>query len=349
MTASGAAPGCNPTANTGALSGTQEESAVARHWFRCSQATVLSAGGVMSSIGAPNLNRFYFIGAAAIACAACGGGDATLEPPSALPAEVILVAGNIATCGSTNDEATAAILDTLPGRIFTLGDNVLPNGSAEAYRDCYGPSWGRHKARTWASLGNHEYNLNDPTPSFDYFGDRLGPRGLGYYSMDLGNWHIIVLNVNDKVAFEEGSAQDQWLQADLVANTKTCTLAIWHNPRFLSSNTVGWTSNALIEELWSRLYAAGVDVVLNGQQHHYERFPPMTPTGSPDNARGIREFNVGTGGESTEMPTAIAQHSEARSDAFGVLKLTLDAGAYSWQFVPTIPGHFSDTGSGTCH
>ena len=287
------------------------------------------------------------LGVGAAAFSGCGG-SSPVEPPPVLPPETILVAGNIATCGTTNDEGVAAILDTLAGTIFTLGDNAFPSGSAEAYRDCYGPSWGRHKARTYAALGNHEYNI-DPTPSFDYFGDRVGPRNLGYYSVDLGNWHVIVLNVNDQVAFEEGSAQDQWLQADLAAHSKTCTLAIWHNPRFLSSNTVGWTSNAYITALWDRLYAAGVDVVLNGQQHQYERFPPLTPTGSPDNARGIREFNVGTGGESTEMPIAIAQYSEALSDAFGVLKLILDAGSYSWEFVPMVPGQFSDTGSGTCH
>jgi acid phosphatase type 7 len=281
--------------------------------------------------------------------AGCGGGDAPLEPPAPLPAEVILVAGNIATCGTTNDEATAAILDTLAGTVFTLGDNAFPNGSAAAYRDCYQPSWGRHKARTYAALGNHEYNSGSASASFDYFGDRAGPADLGYYSRDLGNWHIIVLNVNDTIGFEEGSAQDQWLQADLAAHSKACTLAIWHNPRFFSSNTVGWTSNAFVTVLWERLYAAGVDVALNGQQHQYERFPPMTPTGTPDDVRGIREFNVGTGGESTELPIAIAQHSEIRSDAFGVLKLTLDAGSYRWEFVPTMQGQFSDAGSGTCH
>lgn len=281
--------------------------------------------------------------------AGCGGDGSAVEPPESLPAEVILVAGNIATCGTTNDEATAGILDTLTGTVFTLGDNAFPSGSTEAYSDCYQPTWGRHKARTYATLGNHEYNLGNASASFDYFGDRAGPRGLGYYSRDLGNWHIIVLNVNDQVEFEQGSAQDQWLQADLAANTKACVLAMWHNPRFFSSNTMGWTSNAFVTPLWERLYAAGVEVVLNGQQHQYERFPPMTPTGMPDEARGIREINVGTGGESTEMPIAMAQHSEVVSDAFGVLKLTLDAGSYSWQFVPTVPGQFNDTGSGTCH
>lgn len=286
---------------------------------------------------------------AALLISSCGGDGGPVEPPGPLPAETILVAGNIATCGTTNDEATATLLESLSGTVFALGDNAFPDGSAAAYRDCYDPSWGRHKARTYAALGNHEYNLGNAAASFDYFGSRAGPRELGYYSLDLGNWHVVVLNVNDAVSFEEGSAQDQWLQADLAANSKVCTIAFWHNPRFFSSNTLGWTSNAFITTLWERLYDAGVDLVVNGHQHHYERFPPMTPTGSPDEARGIRQFNAGTGGESTEMPVAIAQHSEVRSDAFGILRLTLDAGTYAWEFVPVVSGQFSDSGTGTCH
>ena len=286
--------------------------------------------------------------------AACGGGSTTpTEPPPPLPAEVILAAGNIATCGTTNDEATAALLDTLQGTIFTLGDNVFPDGSMAAYTNCYQPSWGRHKARTYAALGNHEYSVGNANSTFDYFGNRAGPRDLGYYSLDLGNWHIIVLNVNDSTVSQtksfEGSAQEKWLKADLAAHSKGCTLALWHNTRFFSSNTIGWTSNAYVTGIWKQLYNAGVDVVLNGQQHDYERFPPMTSTGGLDEVKGIREFNVGTGGESTERMVAIAQYSEARSDAFGILKLTLDAGGYSWEFVPTVPGQFSDTGAGTCH
>jgi hypothetical protein len=263
------------------------------------------------------------------------------------------VAGNIATCGTTNDEATAAVLDTLPGTIFALGDNVFPDGSTAAYTNCYEPSWGRHKTRTYPALGNHEYSLGNANATFDYFGDRAGPRGLGYYSFDLGNWHIIVLNVNDSTVSPtklfEGSIQEKWLKADLAGNSKNCTLALWHNPRFFSSDTVGWNSNAYVTGLWKRLYDAGVDVVLNAQQHDYERFPPMNSTGSLDGVKGIREFNIGTGGESTETMVAIAQYSEARSDAFGILKLILDAGTYSWEFVPTVPGQFSDTGAGKCH
>jgi calcineurin-like phosphoesterase family protein len=290
-----------------------------------------------------------------LAAVACGGGTepSPIDPPQPLPAEVVLAAGNIAKCTATDDEATAALLDTLPGTIFVLGDNAFPNGSLEAYTNCYEPSWGRHKARTYAALGNHEYNTGAATGSFDYFGDRAGPRDLGYHSFDLGNWHIIVLNVNDftvdSLAPFVGTAQDLWLQSDLASNRKLCTLAVWHSPRFFSSNSPGWTSNTYVKPVWERLYAAGVDVVLNGHQHQYERFPPMRPSGARDDARGIREFNVGTGGESSEMPIALAPDREALTDAFGVLKLTLDAGTYSWEFVAAVAGQFTDSGTGTCH
>ena len=284
----------------------------------------------------------------ALACGCSEPAGLSFDPPADLPAETILAAGNIASCGSPNDEATAALLDSLPGTIFALGDNAFPDGSAQAYANCYAPSWGRHLPRTRAVLGNREYRSGSPSAAFEYFGDRVGPRDLGYYSLDLGNWHIIVLNVSDSVPFVSGSAQGKWLERDLAANRKMCTLAMWHKPRFFSSNIAGWTSNVSMLGLWKQLYAGGVDVVLNGQQHQYERMRPMTPSGKTSTS-GIRQFSVGTGGESAEMPFAIAAGSEALSDAFGVLKLTLDRGTYSWEFVPTVPGHFTDTGSGTCH
>jgi len=140
-----------------------------------------------------------------------------------------------------------------------------------------------------------------------------------------------------------------WLQNDLAANSKKCTLATFHQPRFFSSDTPGWTSDDGVKNFWTRLYAAGVDLVLNGQQHQYERLTPMTPDGVVDNVQGIRSIDVGTGGESTALPVAIHPNSEVISDAFGVLKLTLYADHYTWQFVPMQGQSFSDQGSGTCH
>ncbi len=281
------------------------------------------------------------------------------SPPAATTATiataggfVVLVgAGDIATCGDGNDELTAQNLDTIPGTVVALGDNVFPDGTLTTYQNCYDPSWGRHKARTYAALGNHEYATGMADGSFDYFGDRAGPRGLGYYSFDVGAWHVIVLNSNGTyVPFNAGSAQDQWLQGDLAANSKKCTLAFWHVPRFFSSNTPGFTSSGPIKAIWNRLYAAGADVVLNAQQHHYERFAPMNPAGLVDPAYGIKEFNVGTGGEGlATTDTVVAANSEVLAFAFGVLKLTLYADRYTWQFVPMRGETFSDVGSGTCH
>src|SRR5205807_1297007 len=223
---------------------------------------------------------------------------------------VLLAAGNISSCGSNWDDLTARLLGTIPGTVMTLGDNAFPSGTATNYQNCYDPTWGRHKARTYATLGNHEYDTGAADGAFDYFGERAGARGQGYYSFNLGAWHVIVLNSNGAfVPFAAGTAQDQWLQADLAANTRKCILATWHHARFFSSSDPGFTSSAPIKVPWDRLYRAGADVVLHAYLHHYERLAPMTPDGTLDSARGIREFMVGTGGESVGMPTVIAANS----------------------------------------
>ena len=270
-------------------------------------------------------------------------------PPPAAP--TILIAGNISRCATQGDEMTAELLDSLPGTIFTAGDNAFPEGSAANYADCYAPTWGRHKARTWATLGNHEYDQGNANAAFDYFGDHAGPRDRGYYSLNVGSWHIIVLNDNNTfVSFTAGSAQEQWLRADLAANAAAkCTLAIWHQPLFLSSTTAGFTARSLVKILWDDLYAAGADVVVNGHQHHYERMAPMRPDGTRDDSTGIRQFNSGMGGESYIQPTVIHPNSETIGTAFGVLQLTLRDGGYDWRFVAIRGSAYSDAGSGTCH
>jgi PKD repeat protein len=281
-----------------------------------------------------------------------------VSPPSTTSAAVsredgtvLTAAGNIATCGTDRDAATAALLDAIPGWVLVLGDNAFPDGTLRNYTECFGPTWGRHTDRTFAVLGNHDYQTGSATGAFDYFDNRAGPRDLGYFSVELGDWHVIVLNDNAPyVAFGAGSAQDQWLVADLAANTKPCILAAWHQPRFTSSNDPGAVGRVTREILWRRLYDAGADVVLNGQEHHYERMRPMAPDGSPDDARGIRQFNVGTGGESVALPTvAIHPQSEVRAAEFGVLTLTLASGGYTWEFIPVPGSTFSDSGLATCH
>lgn len=281
--------------------------------------------------------------------------DATATDPTATvtttpPAPTLLAAGDIASCTSTGDEATAALLDARPHAVVaTLGDNVYQNGTATEFANCYDPTWGRHKDRTRPALGNHEYGVFRAGGYFATFGDAAGEPPLGWYSYDLGAWHIVVLNSNcDAVGCMTGGTQELWLRQDLAANPRACTLAIWHHPFFTSGSTHGPT--AAVAPLWTALYEAGADVVLSGHEHTYERFARLDPEGELDNARGMRQFVVGTGGRSHYPFGPPAPHSEVRNaDTFGILALTLRPNSYQWQFVPVEGQTFTDAGSSNCH
>ncbi|HEX9546506.1 MAG TPA: metallophosphoesterase, partial [Acidimicrobiales bacterium] len=269
----------------------------------------------------------------------------TVVPPSA---SVVLVgAGDIADCSGSGDEATAALLDNIAGTVFTAGDNVYPDGTDAQFAQCYDPSWGRHKARTRPTPGNHDYHTSSAAPYYHYFGALAGDSGKGYYSYDIGAWHLISLNSN--VSMSAGSAQETWLRQDLAASTKQCTIAYWHHPRFSSGTQHGSLSSA--QPLWQALYDAGAEIVISGHEHNYERFAPQTPTGTADPTRGIREFVVGTGGEShyNDEGTPLPNSEVFNGTDYGVLKLTLSAGSYTWQFIPVSGGTFTDSGSGSCH
>jgi len=280
--------------------------------------------------------------------ASSGGLAATAQVTvAARPASAVLVgAGDIGSCASGGDEATASLLDDIPGTIFAAGDLAYENGSADDFTSCYAPSWGRHKSRTRPAPGNHEYFTFGASAYFDYFGSAAGDPDEGYYSYELGPWHIIALNSNLRV--DPGSPQEQWLRQDL-ANSKTrCTLAYWHHPRFSSGADHG--SDPAMASLWQALYDYGVEVVISAHDHIYERFAPQTPSGSLDIAKGIREFLVGTGGASRDLIGEPQPNSEVRSNsAWGVLKLTLFRDRYDWKFIH-VPGEtFTDAGSGSCH
>jgi hypothetical protein len=255
-------------------------------------------------------------------------------------------AGDIAACSSDGDEATAALLDGFPdATVFTLGDNAYGSGTAAQFADCYGPSWGRHKARTRPAAGNHDYRRSSASGYFGYFGALAGDPERGYYSYDLGEWHIIALNSN--IGMAAGSVQEQWLRADLAANPRHCTLAYWHHARFSSARHGNATA---VRPLWDALYEAGADLVLSAHDHSYERFAPQTPGGGADPARGIRQFVVGTGGRSHYVLRSRQPNSEVFDDtSFGVLKLTLSEGEYAWEFVPVAGASFTDAGTGQCH
>ncbi len=262
------------------------------------------------------------------------------DPPGS---EVLVGAGDIAECGRQEDEATARLLDSIPGTVFTTGDDAYPSGSARDYADCYGPSWGRHRARTRPAPGNHDHRTAQAAPYFAYFGDRAP---YNYYSYDLGAWHIISLDGDLDLA--AGSPEERWLREDLAVTNKRCTLAYWHEPRFSSGMMHG--NDAGVQPLWQALYDAGAEVVLAGHDHEYERFAPQTPTGEADPGKGIREFVVGTGGAELYRFAAPLPNSEVRNNtAWGVLKLVLSPGAYTWQFVPVAGESFTDSGTGICH
>lgn len=267
----------------------------------------------------------------------------TLSPAPGDP--VLVGAGDIADSGS-RDSATAALLDSIPGTVFTAGDNVYPNGTASDFANFYEPTWGRHKARTRPAPGNHDYNTSGATGYYSYFGAAAGPSGRGYYSYDLGNWHIVSLN--SEVSTSAGSAQEQWLRADLAASGKPCTFAYWHKPRFTSGSN--HAPNTAIGPLVQALYDFNAEVVVAGHNHQYERFAPMNPSGGLDTARGIRHFVAGMGGAGAYSFGTIQPNSEARNTgAAGVLKFTLHANGYNWQFVPVAGQTYSDSGSGSCH
>ena len=269
---------------------------------------------------------------------------------------VLVAAGDVARCNDTGDEATAALLDAIPGTVAMLGDGAYPDGTAQEYATCYDPSWGRHKAMTRPVTGNHDYVTPKASGYFGYFGAAAGDPAKGYYSYDLGPWHLIALNSTCKAVggCEAGSPMEQWVKADLAAHPAPCILAYWHHPRFFSPAREPSVSHfdsvdRKMSAIWRDLQAAGAAVVLAGHRHVYERFARQDADGNAD-PKGVRQFVVGTGGGDFEkFTTGPAPHSEIRQEnVFGVLKLTLHATSYDWQFVPVAGQSFTDSGSESC-
>jgi hypothetical protein len=301
-----------------------------------------------------------------------GTGQATHAPAAVTPlvghgersaakaprrAQVLIAAGDIGDCTSHGDEATAALVRDIAGTVATLGDHAYETGSRQEFSRCYDPSWGSEKARTRPTAGNHDYETRNAKGYFDYFGQAAGNRGEGYYSYDLGAWHIVVLNSNCEQVGGCGtsSRQGRWLRADLAAHPATCTLAYWHDPLFSSGKEHG--GDEAMRPAWQVLYDAEADVVLSAHEHNYERFAPQDPSGRLDRERGIREFVVGTGGSSHYGFGRILETSEARNaETFGVLVLTLRPASFDWVFVPVgsrlnrnDERSFPDSGSADCH
>ena len=240
-------------------------------------------------------------------------------------------------------------------RILTLGDHQYENETYSKYLQVFDPTWGRVKDLISPIPGNREYRTAGAAGYFDYFNGvaeengAAGERGKGYYSYDIGTWHIIALNSNcSVVSCAVGSPQHTWLESDLAANPRACTLAYFHHPRFSSGSAGNATS---VAPFWQSLFDAGVDVILTSHAHGYERFAPQTPSGTVDTARGIRQFVVGTGGRSLHSFTTNAPNTEVRDNTtYGILRMTLRPNSYDWAFVPEGgTASFRDSGSHACH
>jgi len=289
---------------------------------------------------------------AALAAAAAAGLSAGCSRSSIAPtpdpdpggAFVLVGAGDIADCGLQGASLTARLLDRIDGTVITLGDNAYPGGARVDFLNCYDPTWGRHIDRTRPSPGNHDYDTPGAAGYFEYFGERAGPPGEGYYRYTVGAWTVMALN--SETGVRSNSVQAAWLRANLSVIPTRCTLAYWHRPLF-SSGPNG--NNADMRDIWRILYEFGVDLVLTGHDHLYERFAPQDPDGRPDQSRGIRQITAGTGGGPLTPFAAIRPNSEVRGVGWGVLKLTLAESSYSWEFIPVEGGSLRDSGTSQCH
>jgi acid phosphatase type 7 len=263
---------------------------------------------------------------------------------------VLIGAGDIADCADmAGAEATAKLLEANPGTVMAIGDLAYPDGTRENFA-CYEKTWGRLKSRTRPAAGNHEFHSEGATFYFEYFGSVAGDPKNGFYSYDLGAWHVIVLNSECQQVggCNRGSREEKWLRADLAAHPAACTLAYFHKPLFSSGGAHG--NDPEMQSFFQALYDARVDVVVAGHDHDYERFAPQSPAGSPDPQQGIREFVAGTGGKSHRTFAAPRPNSEIRDNtAFGVLKFVLHPNSYDWLFIPERGKSFTDSGSGACH
>jgi Calcineurin-like phosphoesterase len=321
---------------------------------------VLWAAGGRARVEVLALRRMLVILIAAMAVGAASAPGALAQDP------VIAAAGDIACdpddpgfnggAGTADRCHQRATSDLLVGAglaaVLPLGDIQYDSASLSNILAVYEPTWGRVKAISRPILGNHE---SSGTGYFDYFNGAgvldgpAGPRGKGYYSFDVGSWHLVALNSNcSMVSCSAGSEQEQWLRADLAAHPTSCTLAYWHHPRYSSGHD---GSNTSMQPLWEALYDADVEILLSGHSHNYERFAALGRDGAPDPAEGIRQFVVGTGGAffTGGLDSLIANSEVAQNDTFGVLFLTLRPTSYDWRFAPEAGKTFTDTGSGLCH
>lgn len=273
--------------------------------------------------------------------------SATPEPEATPePVATLLAAGDIASCELEMDSATAALIAERDGVVATTGDHAYPAGNDATYVECYGQAWGAFLDRTRPTPGNHDLQDDGGAAYWRYFGERAGTPGEGWYSYEVGDWHVVALNSNcELIPCGPGSPQYEWLVDDLAASDARCTLAHMHHPRFSSGPHGDYPP---VGPLWDALHADGTELVLVGHDHFYERMAPQTPAGATD-PNGIRQLTAGTGGYHLYQRERIAPNSELIiDDAHGIVELTLRPDGYDWAFLKT-DGSRPDSGSAACH
>jgi len=298
----------------------------------------------------------------AISCSRPGQPSVVEHPQDPSPSQAspdgqaftLVGAGDIASCENIEGaRATAKLLERIPGTIFAAGDLAYERGTAAEFQNCYDTTWGEFKARTRPVPGNHEYGEPTASAYFKYWGKQAGPEDKGYYSYDLGSWHIVGLNTNCTVkglgGCATGSPEEEWLRQDLADHPDACILAYSHQALFSSGLLKTHAIHPELKVFWQDLYDAHAALFLVGHEHSYERFAPQDPEGHSEPERGIREIVIGTGGRSHDPLGFSIPNSEVRNaSTYGVLKLTLTPGHYSWQFIPVEGESFTDSGSGEC-
>jgi acid phosphatase type 7 len=296
----------------------------------------------------------YLVGglSSALLLIGCGGSDSPAPTVAPDLPTTVLAAGDIADCpngvASPSAVATANLVAQFPDTpLLILGDLAYHNGNTQEFNGCYALTWGKFMDRSFPSPGNHEYVTPNAAGYFDYFGSRAGPDRRGYYSASIGKWRVFSLNSN--VPMDAASPQAAWFKSEMTSSTQPkCTIAIWHHPPYSSSER---GANLPARDLWKMVVDSGVDIVLNGHEHLYERFAPMDREGvAAPESNGTRLFVVGSGGYSGLYKfAAVTPTSEVRYNAsHGIMKLSLYAEKYEWEFLPTAAGVVGDKGSGTC-
>jgi hypothetical protein len=311
--------------------------------------------------GRQRVRCFFALAAFAAACGGGGGGSKGTpagptinNPPPIIQQTVVMIgAGDIGDCSALADAGihardTARMMDTTTAdAVFTAGDNAYPLGSSDDFT-CYENTWGRFKSKTFPVPGNHEYYQPGALPYFQYFGARAGEGGFrtGYYSFNLGNWHIVALN--SPLQASGGFDQIMWLKDDLQSSNAKCTMAIWHYPVFTSGPSNGSPESRVMREAWQVLFDGGADLIVNGHDHLYERFAPQSPDGRRNDATGITQIIAGTGGAPLYQFSGRIANSDAQMRSYGLLKLTLQPTSFDSVFLPVAGAPF-DQYHGTCH